>query len=229
MVGRALLRPLTAAFVLYHAATVVLLSVPAPSGARSDAVWNDPFTRKQVLGWLGWLVDAGVFESPDALFSAARAASVAVMDARELLLSPFAPYARAVGANQSWQMFATLNDEPARLSVELRWAQDGEWEPLYIARDPVHDWRREQLDEERVRAFLNDYSWERDRAEYKLFARWLAREIAAEMPEAESVRVSMLRARLPTPEELRLDQAPAEKPTWIEIFRLAPLRAEAGP
>lgn len=220
---------LVVAFVVYHVCAVVLLSVPAPTGARSDEVWTDPFTRRQILGWGGWLVEAGVFPSEAALLERARAIAEGTLDLRDLVIAPFTPYSRAVGAGQGWQMFATLNDEPARLSLEVRWSAQGAWEPLYIARDPAHAWRIEQLDQERVRAFANDWSWDRDRADYKLFSRWLAREVAAEEPDAQAVRVSMLRAKLPTPEQLREGDLPPERVTWAEIIPLAPLRGQVSP
>lgn len=220
---------LVMAFVAWHAATVVLLSIPAPTGARSDRIWEDRFTQKQLLGWTGWMIDAGLFDSPEALIGTTRDAATAILDVRDLIVAPFTPYATLVGAGQGWQMFATLNDEPARLSVEIRYGPNDPWEPLYVARDPAHAWRGALLDEERSRAFMNNWSWGRGREDFRKFARWLAGAAAADLPDADAVRVSMLRAKLPTPEQLRAGELPPETMTWAEVLRLGAFRAKGAP
>lgn len=221
-------RGLLLAFVVYHALAVGLLSLPAPTGARADGVWKDPHTRAQVLSWTRPLRALGVVEDAEGQLRLARRVATTILDARGLIIAPFQPYARAVGAGQGWQMFATLNDTPARLALEIRRGPEAPWEMVYLGRDPERAWRRELLDEERVRAFTNDWSWERDRADYRLFARWLAKGAAAEWPDATSARVSMMRARLPTPEELARGEKPAERATWVESFDLSALRGGAG-
>lgn len=217
------------AFVVFHVAVVTILSLPAPTGARKESVWTDPHVRRELAGWAGMLRGLGIDVEADEMVSTARAAALGVLDVRDLVVAPLQPYARLTGAQQGWQMFATLNEEPARLCVRIQYRPGGAWEPLYVAREPEHAWRIAQLDQERARAFMNDWSWGRDRADYRAFARWLADRAAEDFPDAHALQVSMLRARLPTPEQIRAGKAPPERPTWVEELELKPQREDESP
>lgn len=216
-------RALRDALVLFHVLAVFVLAFPAPTGARQDSTWRDPHLRSELQGWVKMLNAAGWAVTAPELVEIARGLATAALDVRDLAIAPFLPYATVCGTGQGWQMFASLNDEPARLSVQIR-RGGGDWEPLYIARDPAAAWRGPQLDQERTRAVINDWSWAKNRSDYRLFSAWLARQAARDFPDADAIQVSMLRARLPTPEQLIAGAIPAEKPTWVEPIPLGPLR-----
>lgn len=216
-------------FVLFHLSAVTLLSLPSPTGVRDDAMWNNPLTQKQVMSWARVGHSLGLGQDPESLARWGRQVAIGVLDVRDVLVAPFLPYTRLVGAGQRWQMFASINSEPGRLSVSIQQEPGGEFEPLYVARDPEHAWRAEQLDQERSRGFMNDWSWGHDQNDYKYFARWLARAAGLDFPDAVAIRVCMLKARLPTPAQLESGQRPPEHAEWTETLTLARYRGEGEP
>lgn len=207
---------LRVAFVAFHALAVTLLSVPSPVGARQDSTWTDPHVRQQVLGGLepfrGLLGD----RDDDAVIALARELSSSFLDLRDAVIAPFLPYTRAVGAGQGWQMFGSLNDRPARLRIRVASSVSGPWQTIYLARDPELAWRRELMDEERTRALVNNWSWERDRSQYKLFTKRWARLVAEDHPEAAVVEFAMMRFKVPAPDELQPGVDPPARESWVE-------------
>lgn len=216
-------------FVLFHLSAITILSIPSPTGVRDNATWNNPVTQRQVMSWARVGHSLGLGRDPQSLVQWGRQVAIEVLDVRDVVVAPFVPYTRVVGAGQRWQMFASINSEPSRLSVSIRQGPDDPFVPLYIARDPAHAWRAEQLDQERSRGFMNDWSWGHDQNDYKYFARWLARQAARDFPEADALQVCMLQAKLPTPAQLESGHVPPEHAVWTETLTLAKYRDEGGP
>jgi hypothetical protein len=100
------------------------------------------------------------------------------------------------------------------------------WEPLYVARSDDHTWRRSLLDHDRSRAAIFRYSWKHYTVHRRAFVDWVAREVAAEDPSARQVRISWMRYRTPSPEEVRAGKTPEEKRDLTSRRDLAQVRAE---
>ena len=202
-------------FVLFHLTAVTVLSVPAPVGARLDATWKERHVRSQVLEWVAPFRSLLGDRSDEQVLTLTRAVATRILNVRDLVIAPFVPYSRAVGAGQGWQMFGSLNDQPARLRIRVAPAPEGPWETLYLARDPAHAWQIGLMDEERTRAAVNDWSWERGRAEYESFAARIAERVAADRPDARFVELAMMRFKVPAPDDLKPGVDPPEKERWL--------------
>lgn len=214
------------AFVLFHLSAVTVLSAPTPVGARLDSTWSERHVRSQVLAWLAPFRALLGDRDDEQVLALARAVSTEIMDARDVVIAPFVPYARAVGAGQGWQMFGSLNDRPARLRVRIAPTRSGPWETLYLARDPTLAWRRALMDEERTRGAVNDWSWERGRADYEAFAAALARRVAEDRPDARFVELAMMRFTIPAARDLKPGVDPPEVERWVFV---APVPSRGAP
>lgn len=193
-----------AVFVLFHVVVVGLLCIPAPVGMtkkvmQDEGVQGGIAAARQVVNAVGWEIDQA--QATDRAFVWGRA----LLDGRKTLLSPFRWYYRATGAKQGWRMFGYLNRRPARLELELN--QGEGYRPLYVARSNEHTWRRGLLDQERSRAFINDYSWRSDKKDYDRFCIWVAGEVALEFPDALGLACQMRTMPIPEPEALRASGA----------------------
>ena len=115
-------------FVLFHLTAVTVLSVPAPVGARMDATWKERHVRSQVLEWVAPFRSLLGDRSDEQVLTLARAVATRILNARDLVIAPFVPYARTVGAGQGWQMFGSLNDQLAAL--KLYQTENGLWRTI---------------------------------------------------------------------------------------------------
>ena len=198
---------LRALFVLFHLVAITLLALPAPVGGMTRKNFADPQLQQTfeswrgLLGGFGWQMSAAEFED------LAWRAGTTMIASRNVVLVPFRPYARWTGAAQGWRMFGTTNRVPARMRVVL-------WE----ARSETATWRRRFFDEGHARGVMNDWSWMRDKRGYQRFARWLARDIYLELPDAGSVRVTMLQRTTPRPKVLAAEGFPPDELRWVEVI-----------
>ena len=95
-------------FVLFHLTAVTVLSVPAPVGARMDATWKERHVRSQVLEWVAPFRSLLEDRSDEQVLTLTRAVATRMLNVRDLVIAPFVPYTRAVGAGQGWQLFGSL-------------------------------------------------------------------------------------------------------------------------
>ncbi|MCK6515895.1 hypothetical protein L6R46_12655 [Myxococcota bacterium] len=205
---------LRALFVLFHLVGITLLSLPSP-GKAQDLDAPEAAALLADLRALGARI--GVERSAAEVKAIALGVSERVRAARATLLAPFNPYARLTGAKQGWSMFWAINHRPARLVIELE-GPDGVWTPLYVARSDVYAWRRREMDQERVRGLVNQYSHLRDRRSYRAFAAFIAQRALAEHPEAQRARVLMEERPSLSPEALRAGKTPPSKRRWEELY-----------
>ena len=104
-------------------------------------------------------------------------------------------------------------------------AENEDWKTIFIARSSEFDWRATQLDQERMRGLVNDHSWRRGKGRYLELSRWLARQAAADLPQAQALKVQMRSLPLPSPEQLREQGAVLPGDSFWEVeFDLAELR-----
>lgn len=214
-----------ALLITLHLLAVVLAALPAPVGMREKDL-EDPLFRESLAPVHGALQAVGYGGSEDELARELFDGGKAILEVRKQVLRPFGPYYRYLGTRQSWRMFGTVNDDPARVEVYID-RGDRDWEPVYIARDPEHDWRAQQLDQERFRAFMNDYSWRRDKRSWTHFTTWLARQAARDFPEARRFGARVRYRPIPRPQVLRgLEERPSSEAFWRVEHDLDELRAE---
>ena len=208
-----------AVLVTIHLLAITIMSLPSP-GRVSERQLRDPALQEVFADWREVLAGLGVALSKEEAEQLAMAGANSFMESRDAVLKPLRPYYKYAGTVQSWQMFGYLNRTPARFKLELRTAEGG-WRDLYIARNDTADWRRGQLDSERFRGMINSYSWKQNRSGYRRFLDWISCRAAEDFPDAISVRGSMVRLRLPEPEELReMDALPEIDSFWRQVRNL---------
>jgi hypothetical protein len=189
------LRRLWAAAVAFHVAAVVLLSFPAPPpGLRGGP--RDARTDAALASWATLAQAVGM---PDDTFVAwVQAVSGVQMSVYRAIRTVFRPYAQLVGAGQGWSMFGTVPNKVQRLEIDVH--GPGGWEALYVARSDTFDWNRAVFDEERVRTFVHALGKRQANDKYPSFVAWVVREVRADRPDADRVRVRWHRMTIPDPE-----------------------------
>lgn len=207
--------------VLLHVLAITLLAFPAPVGLTQRAL-AQPEIQDTIQADAEALQDLGVDLGPQRLSALLWSAGSRFLAARRTLLAPFRPYARAVGCEQGWRMFGTLNRRPAWLLIEL---QEGEtWRPIYRSRSETLSWHRQWLDQERMRAQVNQFAWLRHRQSYDELGTWLARQAAVEFPQANHIRLSMEQRSIPAPAVLEKDGWPPPTLRWQTVHSLDKFR-----
>jgi len=190
-----------AALLLLHIVAVVLMALPAPVGSERDDTYEMPAVREQLQQLRDLLGRVGVETTEDELADLSKNSARAVLDVRKTALRPFKPYYDLAGTRQGYRMFSGVSLSGDRLQVEID--RGGEWELIYLARDPDHTWRWWTFNHELTRSLLYRYVEKRYRKRFKSLSRWVAAEAAADFEGVERVRVSFLRQRIPSPSESR--------------------------
>lgn len=188
-----------AALVLFHVVAVLLLAFPAPAGVMQREAWKDPSVQSEFRIWTARANALGISWTKDELEDLVWRFAIAFMDVRATVLTPFRPYADYLGVRQDWRMFSAPHRFPTRLHIEIE--EGGEWRTLFVERSDEHTWRRAFFEHHRIRRVVFLHGWRQFRRRYEAFAQYIAREVAAEFPEATQVRLSHFKFRSPTPEE----------------------------
>ncbi len=192
---------LRAAFVLFHLTAITLMALPAPGGGLDRQQWADPTVQAEFRLWNQRLDGLGVHMTQAQFEDRLYAAAHAIMDVREVALTPFKPYYKYCATNQSWRMFVAPHTYPERLHIEVK--EGGEWRTVYVERDPTATWRGYQLDHDRMRSAIFRFGWRKYRTSYVQFADWTARQAAVDFPEATEVRLRYWKQRSPSAAEVR--------------------------
>lgn len=193
---------LRALLVAMHVLAITLLALPAPGGGMSRGAWKDPTVQGEFRAWSERMEAVGLDTSPRELEDALWEFAVAFTDVRRDLIDPFLPYYRLAGTWQSWRMFVAPHRHPAKLWIEIR-ESGGDWRAVYVARSPEYTWRRHQFDHDRMRSQVFRLSWPPYRRTWARFSAWIARQAAADFPEATGVRTRFYKYRTPPPQEAR--------------------------
>lgn len=190
-----------AALVAIHLVIITALALPAPEGGLNRNAWKDPTVQGELQAWAETLNSWGIEVTPPELEEQLWRAANTYMTARGTVLSPVLPYCEYCGTDQGWRMFVAPHRHPTTLHIEI--AENGEWRPVYIERDPTHDWRGRQLDSYRFRSVVFRLGWPGYEGEFDRLAHWVARQAATDFPGAERIRVRLVRSRTRSPEEVR--------------------------
>ncbi len=216
---------LRAILVLLHLLAICTLALPAPVGGINERSYKDPSLQATFGDYAKALQAVGLDISRKELQDRAWVVGKAMVDFHNAAKKPFMPYYQATGTWQGWRMFGYVSRKPARLEVYARMAENEDWQPIFIARSSEWDWRATQLDQERMRGLVNDHSWRRGKGRYLELSRWLARQAAADLPQAHALKVQMRSLPLPSPEQLREQGAVLPGDAFWEVeFDLAELR-----
>lgn len=216
------LHHLRAALVLLHLVAITLVAIPSVGSGLNRSAWKTPTVQAEFRAWserlgaLGWAIGPAELEERAWVFAKAYE------DGRARVLAPFEPYYTYCGTWQTWKMFVAPHLHEGRLTIEVDRGQG--WERLYLARDAEADWHRAWFDHDRMRAAMFRYAWAHYRTPRSQMVDWVARTVATELPDARRVRVSFLRARTRTPEEVRAGVAVEEKADLPLLRDLAGLR-----
>jgi len=190
-----------AAFLAFHVAAVVVPSLPAPVFGDDRRGYESKEGQRELTRWRLALGRVGVTVTNDELAEHTLRVSRAWLAARRNCLRPFKPYKEYAGVRQSWRMFSGVNEEPDRLSVEVK--VDGEWTLIFRAGED-ESWNRSLLRHEFGRSMLSRYGEERRYgSRFKQFAKFLAVRAADDFPDAERLRVTIDRVENPSPAERR--------------------------
>jgi hypothetical protein len=112
---------------------------------------------------------------------------------------PFAPFFRLTDTSQQWGLFAVVTENPDELVIEVR--RDMDWETLYRRLDPDHDWHDPQLKYRRIRGVWDGVKGDEPKGTYKRFTVWIAKQVFAEQPDVDRVRVVLERTHSTWPWE----------------------------
>jgi hypothetical protein len=194
-----------AALVALHVIVITLLALPAPEGGMDRNAWKNPTVQGELRAWTDSLNACGIDitqpELEDRLWHAANA----YMNARGTVLGPLSPYCEYCGTDQSWRMFVAPHRYPTTLHIAI--AEGGAWRPAYVERDPRYTWLARQLDSYRFRSVAFRLGWPGYEGEFDRLAHWVARRAANDFPDAGRVRVSLVKSRTRSPEEVRAGAA----------------------
>lgn len=195
-------RHLVAAYVLFHAGSILIGSIPAPFDAMNRTAWKDPTIQDEFAAWARRASRSGLAIEPAKLEELAWDLLRVWMRCMDAAMTPFRSYQQYTGTVQAWSMFVAPHRHPGRLYVEIR-EPIGQWRPVYVARSNEWTWRKAQLDHIRFRSAIFRYAWPQFSAAYHRFAGWLAAQAARDFPQASHVRVRFYKYQTPSPQELR--------------------------
>ena len=215
-----------AALVLFHVVGVMLMALPTPSGYMNPALWTDPNLTSQFDTWAALLTRVGIEMTSEEVKQHSRRTGMAIQTTRQLVLTPFEPYLTAVGARQSWRLFAAPGRVPARLRVDISNEMTGEdsWQQLYLTGDIPYAWRPELFTHHRFRKLMTRTTRRGDEPRFERLARWFALQTAKDFPNAKRVRFTLTRNRIPPPDQLADGVVGKRERTRVRILVLTGFR-----
>lgn len=188
---------LLAALVLLHVFAVTVLAIPSLRASLDRGSWKNPTVQSEFRAWAERLSSWGYEITPTELEERGWRFARSWSRVRETMATPFEPYVRYLGIRQPWVMFVAPHRHPSR--VEIAVEENNRWRTIYQARSDEHTWRRQLFDQDRFRSAFFRYGWRRYASAYRQLCDWIAREAAADFPEATRVRVRMMRSKTPPP------------------------------
>ncbi|MEZ4317256.1 MAG: hypothetical protein R3F61_07120 [Myxococcota bacterium] len=174
-----------------------IYALPSPRGI-DEADIESPEGREEVERWRELLASLGVTYTHEELAAESLWWSNTLSDAHNTLQRPFRPWMRWTGTGQAWALFASPDTHPHRLEVYIH---DGTgWRAVFRRNHPTLDFLDATLRFRRVRG-LYDGSTTNQRVPYWNFSRWVAKQAFLAYPEADRVRVQMVREHTTLPWE----------------------------
>lgn len=213
-----------AAFLAFHVVGVLLMALPSPAGLLTRSAWKEPSVQAEFATWADTFravgVDTTVPELEESLWNLATAYG----ETHSWLMTPYQPYKKWLGVNQSWQMFPAPQRRPAILVIEI-WRTD-RWETVYRARSAEYAWNRSFFDQDRIRTMMFLYTWPhiRKRGLFKDFVTYLGPALARDFPDADRARFRFYRYTTPSPSEVRAGVEPQGRYESNDVLKLGDFR-----
>jgi hypothetical protein len=133
-----------------------------------------------------------------------------------VLRAPFSPFLDELYVSQRWMLFAKVGSATDALVIEVR--RGDHWSVLYRRLDPVYDWHEAQLRYRRIRGVWHA---EPHRGAYERLGRWIAKDVAREMPDVEEVRILIERRFQTRPDQ---EPNPFVERRETRVYRTSELR-----
>jgi hypothetical protein len=210
-----------AGLIAGHILAITLMALPAPGEGMVREAWQDPTVQGEFAAWTTRCNRLGIQITQQEFEDRLWAVACAYMDIRDRILAPFGPYYEYCGTVQSWRMFAGPHFYPSRLAIDVR--QNDEWRTVFLQRDPHLTWLSSRLDHYRFRPALYRFGWYqyvKGYDDFHHFAEWVARHAAQDYPQADEVRIRLLKLRTRSPEEVREGRSVDEKAGPEELISL---------
>ncbi|MEM8608821.1 MAG: hypothetical protein AAGF92_17075 [Myxococcota bacterium] len=204
-----------------HVMAVLLLSLPGPGRMLRKEVWESEIGQRDLAMWadrLSWLG----YETKDQFEEDLWVVAEGYANANRVVTGPFRLYQRLAGVRQGWAMFASPQQYPVELHIDVR--EDGKWEPLYRPLSDEHDFWALQLRHHRTRKMVGRLARGFRPERYGGFARLLAENVALEYPDARRIRIRLYRYRTLPPEQIRDGMEPEGKYEHTRSFNPRRLR-----
>lgn len=164
--------------------------------ALSDPDWF----RNDMERWTTVLSAVGIDLTPEQLQHGVRGIAWRYRGAVAKMRDPFAPFFRAIKANQQWGLFGAVTEIPDRLVIEAD--RGGGFEPVFVKLHPEHDWREPLWRYRRVRGIWDSVKkGDKPKGTYRRLSMWTARQLFMEDPSIERVRFKLERLHLTAPWE----------------------------
>lgn len=189
---------LRALLILFHIAAILLMCTPPAEQVLDRNRWRSPVGQTQFETWASRLEAVGIDTTPAGLESWLWERAKTYARVRRIAGKPFDPYVRALNLHQGWALFTNPQRRPAQVVAWLHTPGRG-WETIYAQRSEVFDYKREQLDNHRLRKLAGRIARRRRPRMYSRLATWLARSAARDFPEADRLRVMLFRYRTHAP------------------------------
>lgn len=161
-----------------------------PNTAVAEGDLNNPVAKTELKRWQELLASVGVERTVPQLKEDALGWGNGINEAKKSFMKPFRPVYRVTGTGQAWGLFTYPNTHPHQLIIEVR--EGGEWRPVFRAMESEYAWKDETFRFRRVRGVYDDNAW-KQRQSYKNFVNWAARMAWEDFPDADAIKVYMIR------------------------------------
>lgn len=215
-----------AILVALHLFAVTFCALPSVGSGMNRKAWKQPTVQGEFAAWTGRFNAIGIDITKDELENFLWDFASKYEQRRDKIMAPFVPYFRYCGTWQSWKMFVAPHRYPARMEIEID--SGSGWEPVFVARSSEHTWLRSWMDHDRLRAATFRYGWEHFRGTRNELADWLAKLAARDFPEGKQLRLSFVRYKTRSPEEVRAGVEAEEKRELIVVREIPRDQPHAG-
>jgi hypothetical protein len=205
---------LRAVLLLAHVIGVLLLSLPGAYKLGDRARWKRPRTQRELGLWTDRLSSWGWSTTRDELDANLWRLTQRYLRVQQALVSPFEPYSRYAGTNQTWGMFKS----PPRQVYALRILVHDHrgWSTVYLSRSPTYDYLSRELDHNRFRKQVG--MLHRSPELMSALSDWAAARALHDFPAADRVRIDLESYDSLSPEQLRRGDEPQRRVTARRVI-----------
>ena len=197
LLGRSWTVWMRAVVITFALAVHCMIAAPSPHAVDKTDL-RRPEGREEIDRWRSLLATLGLKYTRAELSDEVVYWTSAINRVHRRLRSPFRPWLRTTGTGQAWALFASPDTHPHRLEVFVH--VEGEWVPIFKRNQPGYDFLDSTFRYRRVRG-VYDGSTHKQRIPYWNFTRWVARKALVAYPDADQVKIHMVRTHTTLPWE----------------------------